>query len=53
MNEIDRLKEKLKNEREKNKNMQKLIRLMKRGILSKMKVLEEEIKDIMYMGDKK
>lgn len=52
MNEIDRLKEKLKNEREKNKILKKKILLMKRGILSKMKVLEEDIKDIMYLEEK-
>ena len=49
MNEIDRLKQKLQQERNKNKELKQTIRLMKREILSKMKQLEEDIKDIMYI----
>ncbi len=51
MNEIDRLKEKLQQEKTKNKELIKTIRQMKRTILEKMKQLEEEIKDIMYVGE--
>ena len=49
MNEIDRLKEKLKRERKKNKELRQTIRIMKRQILEKTKMLEENIKDIMYL----
>jgi hypothetical protein len=51
MNEIDRLKIKLQAQKDENKDLKKRIRLMKREILIKMKQLEEEIKDIMYIGD--
>lgn len=51
MNEIDRLKEKIQLEREKNKELKKLVRQMKRTILEKMKQLEEDIKDIMFIGE--
>ncbi len=51
MNEIDRLKEKLQQERIKNKELRKTIREMKRAIIEKMKDLELDIKDIMYIGD--
>lgn len=51
MNEIDRLKEKLQLERNKNKELKRTIREMKRAILEKMKELEEDIKEIMYIGD--
>ena len=51
MNEIDRLKEKLQLERNKNKELKNIIRQMKREILEKMKQLEEDIKDIMYVGN--
>ena len=51
MNEIDRLKEKLKLERNKNKELKNIIRQMKREILEKMEQLEEDIKDIMYVGN--
>lgn len=53
MNEIERLKSKLKEEREKNKELKKTIRGMKREILNLMKFTEEKIKDIMYIGDMK
>lgn len=53
MNEIDRLKNKLKQEREKNKELKNTIKDMKKEILSLMKFTEEKIKDIMYIGDKK
>ena len=49
MSEIDRLKTKLQNERNKNKELKRIIRQMKREILSKMKQLEEDIKDIMHI----
>ena len=49
MSEIDRLKTKLQNERNKNKELKRIIRQMKREILGKMKQLEEDIKDIMYI----
>lgn len=49
MNEIDRLKQKLQQEKEKNKKIKRLFREKKREILSKMKQLEEDIKDIMYI----
>lgn len=51
MNEIDRLKEKLQLERNKNKELKRKIREMKRQILGKLDDLKEEIKDIMYTGD--
>jgi hypothetical protein len=51
MNEIDRLKEKLQQERNKNKELKRTIRQMKREILIKMQELEENIKDIMYIGE--
>lgn len=51
MNEIDRLKAKIQQEREKNKELKRIIRQMKRAILEKMKQLEEDVKDIMYIGD--
>ena len=51
MNEIERLKEKLQLERTKNKELKRTIREMKRTILEKMKQLEEDIKDIMYIGE--
>jgi hypothetical protein len=51
MSEIDRLKEKIQLEREKNKELKKLVRQMKRTILEKMKQLEEDIKDIMFIGE--
>ena len=49
MNEIERLKLKLQQERAKNKELEKSIRERKREILSKVKQLEEEIKDIMQV----
>lgn len=51
MNEIDRLKEKLQKEKEKNKELKRKIREMKRIIIAQMKAFEEDIKDIMYIGD--
>lgn len=51
MNEIDRLKIKLQAQKDENKDLKKKIRLMKREILIKMKQLEEEIKDIMFIGE--
>ena len=51
MNEIDRLKAKIQQERNKNKELKRIIRQMKRTILEKMKQLEEDIKDIMYIGE--
>lgn len=51
MNEIDRLKEKLQQERNKNKELKRLFREKKRKILEKMKQLEEDVKDIMYIGE--
>lgn len=44
-------KEKTMEERKKNEELIKTIREMKRTILGKMKELEEEIKEIMYVGD--
>lgn len=51
VNEIDRLKEKLQQERNKNKELKKLIKEMKRAIIEKMQDLERDIKDIMYIGE--
>ena len=51
MNEIDRLKIKLENERNKNKKLKQLNRENKRKILALLKELEEDIKDIMYMEE--
>lgn len=51
MSETDILKIKLQNERNKNKELKRIIRQMKREILGKMKQLEEDIKDIMYIGE--
>jgi hypothetical protein len=44
-------KEKTMEERKKNEELIKTIREMKRTILEKMKELEEEIKNIMYVGE--
>ena len=44
-------KEKAMDERKKNEELIKTIREMKRTILEKMKQLEEEIKDVMYVGE--
>ena len=44
-------KEKTMEERKKNEELIKAIREMKRTILEKMKELEEEIKNIMYVGE--
>lgn len=44
-------KEKTMEERKKNEELIKTIREMKRTILEKMKQLEEEIKDVMYVGE--
>lgn len=49
MNEIDRLKEKIQQERTKNKELKKTIRQMKREILIEIDQLKEKIKDIMYI----
>lgn len=51
MNEIDRLKIKLQAQKDTNKDLKKRIREMKRQILKLMKQLEEDIKDIMYIGE--
>ena len=51
MNEIDRLREKLQQERAKNKELIRTIREKKREILTKMEELNEDIKDIMYIGE--
>lgn len=49
MNEIDRLKEKIQQERAKNKELKKIIRQMKREILIEIDQLKEKVKDIMYL----
>lgn len=49
MNEIDRLKERIQKEKDKNKELKKINRENKRKILAKLKELEEDIKNIMYM----
>lgn len=49
MNEIDRLKTKLQNERNKNKELKRIIRQMKREILIEIDQLKEKVKDIMYI----
>ena len=51
--EVERWKEKTLIARQESIKMQKSVRRMKREILSKLKDLEEEIKDIMYLGDDK
>lgn len=51
MNEIDRLKIKLQQERQKNKELKQEIRVMKKQIIEQTKLLEEKIKDIMYIGN--
>ena len=51
MNEIDRLKEKVKAEREKNKQLKEEFRKRKRIILAEIDELRERIKDILYTGD--
>lgn len=51
MNEIDRLKIKLQAQKDENKDLKKKIREMKRAILKLMDQLEEDIKDIMYIGE--
>lgn len=53
MNEIDRLKNKLKQEREKNKQLIEELRRRKREILKETDELKEKIKDIMNVGDLK
>lgn len=51
--EIERWKERTLKARQESKELKKSIREMKRIILFKMQNLEEEIKDLMYMGDRK
>lgn len=51
--EIERWKERALKARRESKELKKSIREMKRVILFKMQSLEEEIKDLMYMGDRK
>lgn len=51
MNEIERLKIKLQAQKDENKDLKKKIREMKRQILKLMNQLEEDIKDIMYIGE--
>lgn len=47
MNEIDRLKEKLQKERDKNKMLKNIIRQKRRLILAELDELKEKIKDIL------
>lgn len=51
MNEIDRLKNKLKQEREKNKQLKEEFRIRKREILKELDIMKERVKDLMYIGD--
>ena len=51
MNEIDRLKEKLQIEREKNKKLEQTIREMKRTILKELDNIKDKVKDIMYLDN--
>ena len=51
--EIERWKKRTLKARQESKELKKSIREMKRIILFKMQSLEEEIKDLMYMGDRK
>ena len=51
MNEIDRLKGKVKAEREKNKQLKEEFRKRKREILQQIDSLKEKVKDILYTGD--
>ena len=51
MNEIDRLKEKLKKEREEKKELKHQFLIKKREILKELDELKEKVKDIMYIGD--
>jgi len=51
MNEIDRLKLKVKIERQKNKELKQQIRQMRRTVLSILDEAKEKVKDIMYTGD--
>lgn len=53
MNEIDRLKSKLNQEREKNKQLKEEFRRRKREIIKELDDLKERIKDILYVGDMK
>ncbi len=53
MNEIDRLKLKLKQEREKNKQLKEEFRRRKREILKELDEMKERVKDILYVGDMK
>ena len=53
MNEIDRLKNKLKEEREKNKEFKQLIRQKRRQVLAELDEIKEKVKDILYTGDLK
>ena len=51
MNEIDRLKNKLKTEREKNKELKQLIRQKRRQVLAELDEMKEKIKDILRSDD--
>lgn len=53
MNEIDRLKEKVRIEREKNKQLKEEFRRRKREIIKELDEMKERVKDILYVGDMK
>lgn len=51
MKEIDRLRERLKEEKEMNQKLRKRFREKKKQILKELDIMEERVKDLMYIGD--
>lgn len=51
MNQIDRLKQQLADEKEKNNKLRKRFRERKKQILKELDIMKERVKDLMYIGD--
>lgn len=51
MNEIDRLKKKLEEEKEMNQKLRKRFRERKKQTLKELDIMKERVKDLMYIGD--
>lgn len=51
MNEIDRLKKKLEEQKEINKKLIKRFRERKKQTLKELDIMKERVKDLMYIGD--
>lgn len=51
MNQIDRLKQQLAEEKEMNQKLRKRFRERKKQTLKELDIMKERVKDLMYIGD--